>query len=1017
MMITANIATLGLHVLVVAAIMVIIAIIALKIETQRFLSLAIALGCALIMLLSRTLSLYAAELTELTAFYKLEGLGLCYFLFFGLVFIAEWKDIRVPRSRFIWLFVINTIFFLLILTFDHNTLYFTQYGIGRSELTMSGRLLTTKGEILYYVHQIVIIAQWLALLGCYLYVSHRDNSYITVAGGRYRRTIPVFLTTMVIAFLVGTEASGHGEYRTLVTSIVAVGWALLALLNSTYDTVQLAKENLIKELDECFIVLSGRLQLQFANPEAQRLMTETGRSAFLDKLREALQKKQYLVAIGGRTYTMHRIPVQPRDSDKVIGYALNLVDISDITRRTEQMRAMKEKAEMANQIKSDFISTVSHEIRTPMNVIVGMTDIMLRENLPDTLREYLNNIKTSGSNLLAIINDILDVSKVESGKMEVVEEAYFTGSFISDLGLMFLSRIKDKPLDLVFDIDPRLPSTLMGDVVRIRQIVVNLMTNAIKFTDSGEVRLSIRIDEMENDAVFLCFTVSDTGTGIREEDMGKLFREFAQVNVEANHHKEGTGLGLALSKKLAHLMQGDLRAESVWGEGSSFILTIRQKIVDEAPLAALKEQSRQTVAYISQVPRRRAYVKSLFEDYRLNDVTDDLMTGGSVQPEFIFLDREDYQAQAASLRQKYHQASLAVLRNATQDTFRGEAGDILVDLPFYSSKLCRVLNHETAAPEAIGQNTPQFTYTAPEARILLVDDNDMNRVVAKGLLLPLRLNIDEAANGKVALEMIQSGRYDIVLMDHMMPVMDGVEATKAIRALPEKKYQQLPIIALTANAAADARRLFEAAGMNDFAMKPIDVAELVEKIKQYLPPELIKELAEKPKTEAPDEKPRTEMPKTGAEKAAETTAKTDAETSESKLPAAGPSGETPEEDSEEAQLARALPGLDVKQGIKNCAAPKMYRRILGMFAVKTDSNIEKLQGLFDEGKLEELTIEVHALKNNARLIGDIPLSEIFFRMELAGKQGNIEEFEKSLPEVFRRMQELKPLLLPFAKGK
>lgn len=995
-MIAANIATLGLHILVVAAIMVIMAIIALKIETQRFLSLAIALGCALIMLLSRTLSLYAVELTELTAFYKLEGLGLCYFLFFGLVFIAEWKDIRVARSHFIWLFVINTIFFLLILTFDQHRLYFAQYSVGRSALTMSGRLLTTKGEILYFIHQIVIVAQWLALLGCYLYVSHRDNAYISATGGHYRRTVPVFLTTLVIAFLVGTEASGHGEYRTLVTSIVAVGWALLALLNTTYDTVQLAKENLIKELDECFIVLSNRLQLQFANPEALRLMAEIGRSAFLDKLREALQKRQYLVAIGDRTYTMHRIPVQPRDSEKVIGYALNLVDISDITRRTEQMRAMKEKAEMANQIKSDFISTVSHEIRTPMNVIVGMTDIMLRENLSDTLREYLNNIKTSGNNLLTIINDILDVSKVESGKMEIVEEAYFTGSFISDLGLMFLSRIKDKPLDLVFDIDPRLPSTLMGDVVRVRQIVVNLMTNAIKFTDSGEVRLSIRIESEEKDEVRLSFTVSDTGTGIREEDMDKLFREFAQVNVEANHHKEGTGLGLALSKKLAHLMHGDLQAESTWGKGSSFILTLRQKVVDAAPLAALKEQNRQNVAYISQVPRRREYVKKLFADYRLTDVTDDLMTGGSAQPEYIFLDREDYPAQGAGLRQKYPQASLVVLRNATQDTFRGDGKDIIVDLPFYSSKLCRVLNHETAAPQEAGQQALQFTYSAPEARILLVDDNDMNRVVAKGLLLPLRLNIDEAANGRVALEMIQSAHYDIVLMDHMMPVMDGVEATKAIRALPGERYQQLPIIALTANAAADARRLFEAAGMNDFAMKPIDVAELVEKIKQYLPQELIKDVEEKPHTEAPEPV---------------------AETPEPELPAESPAAGAPEDESEEAQLARALPGLDVEQGIKNCAAPRMYRRILGMFAVKTDSNIEKLRSLLDDGKLEELTIEVHALKNNARLIGDIPLSEVFFRMELAGKQGNMEEFEKSLPEVFRRMQELKPLLLPFAKGK
>lgn len=525
----------------------------------------------------------------------------------------------------------------------------------------------------------------------------------------------------------------------------------------------------------------------------------------------------------------------------------------------QQVQEEKRKADEANAAKSNFLSNMSHEIRTPMNAIVGMTEILLRTELSEEQKSYLTNIKSSGNALVSIINDILDISKIEAGKMELVEDVYDLPSMLSDIRMIIQNRIGDKPVELLYDIDEKLRRKLYGDGLRIRQVIINLMNNAVKFTDEGHVKLSMKQEEKSDEEVFLYVSVSDTGQGIKEEDLQKLFGAFEQVDTKKNRGKEGTGLGLSISSQLIGMMGGKLEVRSEYGVGSEFFFTICQKTVSE-----------------------------------------------------------------------------------------------------------EVENQE--AEEGDGMN-----FIAPDAKILIVDDNEMNRKVAVGLLAPLQMQIDVADSGKKALAMIQEKKYHIIFMDHMMPIMDGVEATKHLREMEGAYYQEVPVIALTANAMTEAQKLFAEAGMNGFVAKPIDTRQIGTVIQKWLPENLII----KQENSVVEQKNNSDS------------------------------------DKAEEDTISDIEGIDIKEGIKNSGSKELFVSLLGDFYKLIDLKSAKIEKCMADNMIRDYTIEVHALKNTARMIGALELSERFRQLEQFGNDNNLEAISQETPEVIALYRSYKPILKPY----
>ncbi|MCL2044739.1 MAG: response regulator [Treponema sp.] len=433
------------------------------------------------------------------------------------------------------------------------------------------------------------------------------------------------------------------------------------------------------------------------------------------------------------------------------------------------------QSEHANQAKGDFLAAMSHEIRTPMNAITGMSELLLRRELPDEARREVHDIRQAASNLLSIINDILDFSKIEAGKLEIIPARYKLSSLVNDTGNIINIRLADKPVRFLTNIDSTIPNNLIGDEVRLRQIIINLLSNAAKFTDSGHISLSIvgirdeagnrdqgsgtrdgcpinsgaselYPDNPNSDprspvpgprspssprSLLLRITVSDTGRGIKPEDQKKLFSDFIQVDTKKNRAIEGTGLGLSITKRLCLAMGGDISVKSEYGKGSEFTVIMPQDIDPDVPFAVIGDFDKQ----------------------------------------------QNYSG------------------NYTKESAR--------------------------------------RFTIPDARILVVDDIATNLRVAEGLLAPYKTNVETCLSGAEAIERVKSEDYDLIFMDHMMPEMDGIEATAAIRAF----NKNVPIIALTANAVSGMKEMFLEKGFNDFLAKPIDVSKLDETLVRWIPKE------------------------------------------------------------------------------------------------------------------------------------------------------------------------------------
>ena len=498
----------------------------------------------------------------------------------------------------------------------------------------------------------------------------------------------------------------------------------------------------------------------------------------------------------------------------------------------------QEELKRVSQLKTNFLANMSHEIRTPMNAIVGITELILREETSPKVHKDALTIKQACQNLLGIINDILDISKVESGKLEIIPVRYLFASLLNDVITMTKMRIEGQSVSFTVNIDSELPNELIGDEIRLRQILLNLLSNAAKFTHEGNIHFTVR-GQRKGDTILLVFSIKDTGIGIRQEDIGKLFDTFSQMDTRKNRSIQGTGLGLAISKNLCELMHGTIVTKSEYGKGSEFTATIPQAIVDYKPLAQVDHPENKRCLVFEQ---RHVYSQSLMDSMHnlhleatlcrsSEEVTAALATGTF---HFAFV--------AAPL---FEQAKLLFAKHpGTRLVLMSELGDKNVSqnqlglvLPIHSLQLADIVNSENTSLFYSEKQQEPLYFTAPEARVLIVDDIALNLLIAEELLAPYNMKVDTVDNGKQAIKMIRENTYDLVFMDHMMPDKDGIDTTREVRSFEGEYFATLPIIALTANAISGVREMFLQAGLNDFIAKPIETQKLHSILTQWLPQE------------------------------------------------------------------------------------------------------------------------------------------------------------------------------------
>ena len=547
--------------------------------------------------------------------------------------------------------------------------------------------------------------------------------------------------------------------------------------------------------------------------------------------------------------------------------------VSSLSRAKEQLqqknvelKAAMNAAQKAEGARDIFLANMSHELRTPINTILGLNELILRESQEETIKEYARDIRQAGNVLLTLVSDILDFSKLEADRLDLNEGIYDVSSLLNDLINSVSVPLRRKRLDLKLEIAQDMPYKLQGDEIHIRQIISNLLSNAVKFTEKGRVTLYFQWKEITEDEIELNVIVKDTGIGIKEEDIPKLFRAFQRMDSTARSKNDRTGLGLAITKRLVEMMGGELSVQSVYGKGSAFSIHIRQKVVDRSPLGDFDKNYRESLRSI-----------------------------------------DDY--------------------------------------------------HER--------------FIAPMGRVLIVDDNAMNLAVAQGLLKGTRLQVDVASSGEECLELIKRKTYHVICMDHMMPVMDGVETLHAIRKLEGNPSRDIPVIALTANAVAGARELYLNEGFQDYLTKPIDADKFENMLIEYLPDNVVYLTHNTDISDAYEE-----------------------EEADNELSI------------KESQLY--LMGFNIRNGLKYMGGDRvLYGKVLQDFHSILQEKEGALKDFLKKGDMPGYMIIVHSLKGNARNVGADDLADEAFELEKMAKAGQLEDVSVRSPILFSMMSAMR----------
>lgn len=693
-------------------------------------------------------------------------------------------------------------------------------------------------------------------------------------------SVLVFLCLMMIPFFIALYYA-NGEL-----GIYQKRWKILLGLICFNITIQLLLQ---------LLNLVDFMNMAFASHGLIMLTVLVVAKSYLDSMKEKKEKsaligmiallfmgvggiidivRMYVVAVGDMgkfsrlgTACFSMIMLFQHFSQVIKSYSANIEENARLwknekefmEKKNEQLKKANELAEearqeaiAANAAKGKFLAHMSHEIRTPINAVLGMDTMILRETKDMQIKEYALDIQNAGQSLLSLINDILDFSKIDSEKMEIIPVEYDMSSLIHDISNMIKTKAEAKKLELIIHVDEKLPSKLFGDDVRIRQVMVNLLNNAIKYTQSGTVTLSVE-GRVEGRKVLLDCSVSDTGIGIKEEDMAKLFKEFERIEEKRNRNIEGTGLGINITTQLLLLMGSHLQVESDYGKGSRFYFTLEQQIVDSTPIGNLEERIRK---------QSREYT--------------------------------------------------------------------------YTS-----------------------TFTAPEADILVVDDNLINLKVFVSLLKRTKLNVDVADSGKECLQLICQKHYDLIFLDHMMPQMDGIETLHRMKTMEASLCGDTPIIALTANAITGAKEMYLAEGFDAFLSKPINPEKLEQLILKLLPRDLLnfdmEEECEENEGAVEDVPNRTQV-------------------AEIELP--------------------MVDGIDWSYGLMHLNEPALLMNMVGDFYKILELEADKLDQFYeriheDADMTAQYRIKVHSMKSSANLIGAIAIGGMAKLLEDAARREDL----------------------------
>ena len=584
------------------------------------------------------------------------------------------------------------------------------------------------------------------------------------------------------------------------------------------------------------------------------------------------------------------------------------------------LKLEKSAADSANKAKSDFLADMSHEIRTPINAVLGMNEMILHEAKDEEILDYATSIKSSGNTLLSIINTILDFSKIEDGRMRLVPVEFETLSLITGLVNSISERARTKGLEFTVEADEKIPSILLGDDVRISQVVTNLLTNAVKYTEKGSILLKITNLGKKQNMAYLRFSVKDTGIGIRKEDIDKLAISFERVDEQRNRHIEGTGLGISIVTKLLEMMDSRLEIESEYGVGSEFYFDLPIEVVDETPIGSY--------------------------------------------------------------------------------------------------------NHSPAGAKSAGKKSgSRVTLRAPKAKILLTDDNDMNRKVAANLLKLFGITPVMCRSGRETITHMEEEKYDILFLDHMMPDMDGIET---LRILKERGLTaNTKVIALTANAVVGAKEQYLEAGFDDYLSKPIQIPELEKMLRKYLPESLTESVEEEENPQSSDGAILVDVEKREAEKKRQTREEEDAEIVETGTlgytESAGSTGSTIGAENrdgaagtgDDGVLGRFREiGLDVEEALTYCAGDEdLYVDVIHDYADGAAEKIDSLNGFLKDDNLKDYKILIHSVKSSSKTIGAMELFEKARELEMAAADENREYIDANHEAVMEEYRELAEKIL------